>query len=364
MAKAPPRRPVGFGEPLLDLRAASSRNPQFSIGSLGGRWLLMCALANTGSAEARAAIDAAVQWPVADESLRVCAIFIAHAAADNDLIAKAAQTRLVFTDNEAAAACGLIDAQGDAKGRWLLFDPSLRLVGAWPLTQAAAAISALAATPAPDQHAGVAISAPALIVPRVFEPEFCRVLIAYYRERGGAPSGITVKNEAGMAEVKLNDSFKRRTDCNIEDAKLREAAMHRMFWRLNPEIEKAFMWKPTRLERYIVARYDATEGGFFRPHRDNTTPATAHRRFAVTINLNAEDYEGGDLRFPEFGSRTYRAPTGGAVVFSCSLLHEATPVTRGERYAFLPFLYDEAAAKVRAANNHLLDDSIAPYQGE
>jgi predicted 2-oxoglutarate/Fe(II)-dependent dioxygenase YbiX len=36
-------------------------------------------------------------------------------------------------------------------------------------------------------------------------------------------------------------------------------------------------------------------------------------------------------------------------VFSCSLLHEALPVTRGRRYAFLPFLYDEAAARIRQA---------------
>ncbi len=77
---------------------------------------------------------------------------------------------------------------------------------------------------------------------------------------------------------------------------------------------------------------------------------TAHRSFAVTSNLNAEEYEGGDLRFPEFGDRTYRAPTGGAVVFSCSLLHEATPVTKGKRYAFLPFLYDEEAKVIREAN--------------
>jgi hypothetical protein len=48
----------------------------------------------------------------------------------------------------------------------------------------------------------------------------------------------------------------------------------------------------------------------------------------VTINLNAEEYDGGDLRLPEFGRQAYRAPTGGAVVFSCSLLHEALPVTR------------------------------------
>ena len=90
--------------------------------------------------------------------------------------------------------------------------------------------------------------------------------------------------------------------------------------------------------------------GHFRPHRDNTTFGTAHRRFAVTINLNAEEYEGGNLCFPEFGQRTYRAPTGGAIVFSCSLLHEALPVTSGKRYAFLPFLYDEAGKKIRDAN--------------
>jgi predicted 2-oxoglutarate/Fe(II)-dependent dioxygenase YbiX len=71
--------------------------------------------------------------------------------------------------------------------------------------------------------------------------------------------------------------------------------------------------------------------------------------FACSINLNAEEFEGGDLRFPEFGSRTYRPPTGGAVIFSCTLLHEATPVTKGTRYAFLPFFYDDAAAKIRDA---------------
>ena len=103
-------------------------------------------------------------------------------------------------------------------------------------------------------------------------------------------------------------------------------------------------------------------GGFFKPHRDNTTAGTAHRRFAVTINLNAGDYEGGDLRFPEFGSRTYRAPTGGAVVFSCALLHEATPVTRGKRYAFLPFLYDDEAREgARGRTTSTWTKAFRPY---
>ena len=123
--------------------------------------------------------------------------------------------------------------------------------------------------------------------------------------------------------------------------------------RLGPAMARAFLWRPSRIERYIVAHYGAEDGGFFARHRDNTTPATAHRRFAVTINLN-DAFEGGELRFPEFGPRTYRPPLGGATVFNCSLLHEATPVTRGERYATLPFLYDEEGAKIRAANLHTL----------
>jgi predicted 2-oxoglutarate/Fe(II)-dependent dioxygenase YbiX len=74
--------------------------------------------------------------------------------------------------------------------------------------------------------------------------------------------------------------------------------------------------------------------------------ASAHRRFAVSINLN-DDFEGGGIVFPEYGTRIFRPPTGGALVFSCSMLHAVAPMVRGRRYACLPFVYDEAAAKLR-----------------
>jgi predicted 2-oxoglutarate/Fe(II)-dependent dioxygenase YbiX len=153
-------------------------------------------------------------------------------------------------------------------------------------------------------------------------------------------------------------SFKVRRDHLIEDEALQAALRARISRRLVPEIMKAFQFRVTRLERYLVASYSAEEGGHFSAHRDNTTKGTAHRRFAVTINLNAEEFEGGDLTFPEFGRTTYRAPTGGAVVFSCSLLHQALPVTKGERFAFLPFLYDDAAAKIREENLKFLGAGV------
>lgn len=84
------------------------------------------------------------------------------------------------------------------------------------------------------------------------------------------------------------------------------------------------------MERYIVACYAAEDGGHFNAHRDNTTKGTAHRRFAVSISLNS-DFEGGEIVFPEYGPKGYKPPPGGAVVFSCSLLHAVTKVTRGRR---------------------------------
>src|SRR3546814_2237622 len=47
-----------------------------------------------------------------------------------------------------------------------------------------------------------------------------------------------------------------------------------------------------------------------------------HRAFAVSLNLNSEEYEDGQLTFPEYGSAMYTPETGAAVVFSCSLLNE------------------------------------------
>jgi predicted 2-oxoglutarate/Fe(II)-dependent dioxygenase YbiX len=73
---------------------------------------------------------------------------------------------------------------------------------------------------------------------------------------------------------------------------------------------------------------------------------TAHRRFAMTLNLNTEDHEGGELRFPEYGQASYRPATGEAAIFSCNLLHEATDVTKGSRYVLLSFMYDEAGRQI------------------
>lgn len=240
---------------------------------------------------------------------------------------------------------------------WLIVDPALRVVDTFPIDQGRQAIKklrALVAAPVmPDW-------APVLLVPNVLDTAFCRELIDIYGRTGGRESGF-MREVHGKTVLMTDPSHKQRQDCTIEDAAVRERLAMAVQRRLLPMVKRAFQFEATRMERYLIGCYDATSGGHFRPHRDNTTKGTAHRRFAVTINLNAEDYEGGDLRFPEYGPRMYRAPTGGAVVFSCSILHEATPMAKGTRYAFLPFLYDEAGAAIREANNAYLGPNIGAY---
>jgi predicted 2-oxoglutarate/Fe(II)-dependent dioxygenase YbiX len=332
---------LNIGDPAPWFFAPTLENPRFAFATLAGRWVGMMFAPDAETAHRLAAQAARV--PHLDDE-RAC-LFGVMAGAP---LASAPGQRW-FLDTER----GLTGLYGMEAGGWLLLDPQLRLFARGGLNDLEVLQTLLQRLPPPAAHAGVEMSAPVLILPRLFEPALCETLIDVYRQQGGEESGF-MREVDGVTRLMTDPRHKRRKDVILEDEALKVAVRNRINRRLIPEINKAFQFQSTRIERYLVACYPAG-AGWFRPHRDNTTKGTAHRKFAVTINLNTEDYEGGALRFPEFGDRQYRPPTGGAVVFSCSLLHEALPVTAGERFAFLPFLYDEAGARLRDENLKFVD---------
>ena len=331
---------ISAGEPAPWFRADTPSLNQFSFSAAGGRYVLL--LFAPPEADIRQAlIDRVLSLPRPPDDQHLS--FMIVLGAREPVQDRLPGLRWFFdTDQSIASAYGV-----EACPQWILLDPALRVLATATLDETETLLARVAALPQVNDHAGTPLVAPVLIVPRVFEVPFCRTLIDHYQAIGGTPSGVMV--EVDGQTVGVRDHTKSRRDVLIADEALKSQIRARLQRRLLPEIEKAFRFKTTRLERYLVAAYNAEEGGFFQAHRDNTTGGTAHRRFACSINLNAEEFEGGDVVFPEFGDHRYRPPTGGAVVFSCSLLHEATPVTRGTRFAFLPFLYDEAAAKIRDA---------------
>ncbi|MDX1918845.1 MAG: 2OG-Fe(II) oxygenase [Candidatus Caenarcaniphilales bacterium] len=252
-------------------------------------------------------------------------------------------------------------------GNFILLNENLRFIAKIDLSEEnaeeslAKAFELLSKMPELPGGAQVQMQAPVVCIPEVFEPDFCRKLIQLYESHGGKESGF-MRDVDGQTKMLMDFSHKRRSDYLISDSKLQEIIQLKIMRRVIPEIKKVHDFKITRMERYLIACYDAEVAGHFRAHRDNSTMGTAHRVFAMTVNLNSEDYEGGDLRFPEYGKNTYRAPTGGAVVFSCSILHEATPVTKGKRYAFLPFFYNDEYAAIRLQNNQYLSADVKKYQ--
>lgn len=230
---------------------------------------------------------------------------------------------------------------GAASGwRLLRLDQALRLQEG---TDDAAAIVGLTARAAmPGGQAGSAEDfAPVLHVPAVLEPALCAEAIAFLRERrrGGQASGVVVI-ERGQPQFRLDPSIKMRREAVLDDPALEARIHERVQRRVLPEIRRAFQFQVIRREPFKVIGYAAGQG-YFRAHRDNESSDTAHRRFAITLNLNTGEYEGGLLRFPEFGPRLYRAEAGAALVFSCSLLHEATDVVAGTRMALTGFFWGE-----------------------
>ncbi len=360
------------GDPAPWFRAPSNVNPDFDFASVAGRTIVLGFVGPQGMAAGQALHDAfrAEAGLFADPDRYFFAVAIGRR--DGDPRQALAERRpgmdTFWDDGRISRLYGALPqdaASADFAPVTYVLGLDLRVIAVArhpdPAEQARAILDMLRRVPPLGAPRPGMVQAPVLVLPDILEPALCRRLIEGYEADGGTESGF-MRERDGKTVLVLDHNHKRRSDWTIEDEPLRDALRRRVLRRIVPEIQRAFQFGVTRMERYIVACYDAAVGGYFQPHRDNTTKGTAHRRFAVTINLNAEEYEGGALMFPEYGRTVYRPPTGGAVVFSCGLLHQALPVTRGKRYAFLPFLYDEAAAKIRETNNAFLGENVTAYR--
>ncbi|MBP0446503.1 2OG-Fe(II) oxygenase [Roseomonas sp. SSH11] len=240
----------------------------------------------------------------------------------------------------------LFRALGLAEGGVAVVSPRGRLGFAARAEDAAAGLrAAIASLPAPAPAPPVRRGgAPVLLVPDIVEPEMIAALLAHW-ERGEKQKDRV----AGGADAAAANRIKRRADVFLDDRALYETFQARLMRRVVPEMTRAFRFMPSSYEVPRIGCYDESDLGAFEAHRDNRTPFTAHRRFAMSLNLNTGEYEGGQLRFPEFGPDLHEPPAGGAAIFGCDMLHEALPVTKGRRFAIFTFFTDAEGAKQEQA---------------
>jgi peroxiredoxin len=203
-----------------------------------------------------------------------------------------------------------------------------------PAALAAEALAELRKLDAARPVARLQAHPPVLVLPRMLSLEDCAFLAAVWRR--DVPEyptdGFTnagTRQEAGDFKVAHEGSYGRAVEYIVQDEPLQRFIDGRLRRRLLPEIKKAFQATALQREGYRIAGYEA--GGFINPHRDNSIPTNANRRFTMTVNLNAGEYDGGELRFREYGEQLYAVDRGTAIVWSASLLHEVLPVIKGRR---------------------------------
>jgi len=360
------------GEPAPWFHARANTRADYAFDTSGGHYIVLCFFATAADAKGKGAVDAALAHAELfnDETTLFFGVSVDAEDEARKRVGRRVNGFRFFWDFDGAVSrlYGAIpDDAVPGKGNvplrriWVIIDPTMRVLKVVPFApdgaDAQEVMDYLKSLPPPSHFAGFEVPAPVLVLPNVFEPEFCAKLIALYEAHGGEETGFM--REVDGRTVQLHDhGHKRRRDHMIEDEEIMQQVRQRFGRSVLPELLKAYQYRATHMERYLVGCYTAEDGGHFVAHRDNTTKGTAHRRFAASVNLNS-DFDGGEVRFPEYGPRSFKPPPGGAVVFSCSLLHAVSKVTRGRRYAFLPFMYDGEAARIRDANMKFLEDGGA-----
>ena len=354
------------GDPAPWFHQRSTNNPNYAFDMAAGHYIVLGFYATTADEPGRASIEAVLanRHYFDDDRFSFFGVSLDPTDETEGRVGESLPGIRFFWDfnGKVSRLYGAIPqdaeaARADIHRFWIVLDPTLRVLLVVPFapdgSDAAKLFAYLDQLPPPERFAGIELQAPILYLPNVFEPEVCCELIDLFQDQGGEDLGF-VRDVDGTTVTIRDYGHKRRKDYTIEDPEIVRGLKDRLVHRIYPEILKLYSFRATRIERYLIGCYSADEGGHFRAHRDNSTKATAHRRFAVSINLNS-DFEGGELSFPEYGPRSFSPPTGGAVIFPCALLHAVSRVTKGRRYAFLPFLYDDEALRLREANRHPLE---------
>lgn len=219
----------------------------------------------------------------------------------------------------------------------VVIDRGVRVVAVRPIDEVDAVAELVRADLARLNECPVTTPPPVLFVPDAILPAMVERVRDAWSDAAPEPTGVETTADGRRVEA-LDDLRKRRRDHVVADPGLLRDLTQHVGRRIIPAVRKAFAFEATAFEGFKVGAYDAIDEGFFDAHRDNLSVATAHRRFAVSINLN-DDYEGGELVFPEYSDAGQRPAAGEALVFSGSLLHAVRPVTRGRRLVLLSFLF-------------------------
>ena len=153
------------------------------------------------------------------------------------------------------------------------------------------------------------------------------------------------KYHQGRVGNRVNPKQKIRKDLFIEKKDLLEYIDNTFYNKLYENINENFSDIKYR-EKWKIGYYDEIDSGFYNLHTD-TAGDTKYRNISSVIMLsNANDYEGGELYFPDL-NKTFKLDKGDIIVFDSTLLHGVRPITKGKRHVLISFFFDDNGMKIK-----------------
>ena len=185
---SPSSTAVTLGDPVPGFTARTITGASFDLSVAAGRWIVLCFLGTPADPRASRELAQLLEDAQLFDEDRLCVygIFTAPPADPSLFVALGSRALAFFADYDGAIS-QLYGALGSP--RTVVIDPMLRAVANipwdYPQGHAQSLRALLKSLPSVDDQAGVAMSAPVLIVPRVFDFALCDFMIDLFENVGG-----------------------------------------------------------------------------------------------------------------------------------------------------------------------------------
>ena len=199
-------RVLQVGDPVPWFKQNSTSNPQFSFDTVAGRYVVLC-FYGMGSDEVGRATLASFQEEhrslFDEDKIALFGVSVDPSDQSENRAQQIVPGIRHFWDFDGAVGRlygalprNVQPGQGPVPIRrfWMVLNPSLRVRAIFPFEEDGSdrgkVMAYLRDLPPVSHYAGFELPAPVLVIPDVFEPEFCRHLIGLYEQHGGEESGF------------------------------------------------------------------------------------------------------------------------------------------------------------------------------
>lgn len=161
---------------------------------------------------------------------------------------------------------------------------------------------------------------PVLNVPKVIPKKICKEIIDCFKD-----------------EIQSDEQLEKfKKHLKLFDYKIKTY--------IAPQLKKAFGFECTRREEPYILKSTNENSNV---QRIANLDSYSYRRFSVVIFLNAEEFSGGAIQFPEFGLESFKPTSGDALIYSAGCLEKTRTIYAGNRWILGTYLYNEEDAKLR-----------------